>query len=217
MKRLFTTAMMAIVVFVSSLFGQSNLPDTYTAGLSNGRLWTVLTAELRTTYLLGYRDHHIVFSNQDVPESSVSEKESAWWPKLSIAEAQRGLDRFYEAPENLVLPIRYGLRVLAMRVAGTPDAEINGWLSGYRRIFTKTDGGGKKAAENKESHQRRIHFRTRPNSLPGRPSRRWRASRSARCCRNSRLVTGLLFHCAIPLESGVVCTTEECRPCRSSA
>ena len=62
------------------------------------------------------------------------EKQSDWFPKLDSPDIIKGLNRFYDQPENLKLPVRIALHILAMKVAGKPPAEIESELAGYRRV-----------------------------------------------------------------------------------
>jgi hypothetical protein len=125
-------------VLVASGLAQDRIPrmDTViTAGLFNGRFWVTAESATKTAYLAGYHDHEIVFSDATAPDVASAEKENALWPPLTIGEISKGLDNFYGQPENLDLPIRFALRVLAMKVVGRPQPEIDGWVTAYRRMF----------------------------------------------------------------------------------
>jgi len=137
-QRLQLTMLICALALAGSLRAQDQkLASITTIGLSNGRFWMFMDDRQRTCYLVGYQDHKIVFGDLPVPacDACAGEKEKDWWPTLTVGEILKGLDNFYGEPENLSLPIRFALRILAMKVAGKPQPEIEGWLTTYRRYF----------------------------------------------------------------------------------
>lgn len=78
-----------------------------TGGRWNGRLWTFMEHSERLGFALGYCD-----------------ASSACPSQTTNGELVKGIDRFYQEPENLRLPIATALRVFTMKVAGAKASEI---------------------------------------------------------------------------------------------
>ena len=53
---------------------------------------------------------------------------------------EKGLDRFYQEPENLRFPISAALRIFAMRVEGKSQAQIDSMLSVFRTMLKDSRG-----------------------------------------------------------------------------
>jgi hypothetical protein len=57
---------------------------------------------------------------------------------MAFVEIVKGLDRFYDEPENLILPVSRGLEIFAMRVNGATQAAIDTKLAAYRERYIKS-------------------------------------------------------------------------------
>jgi hypothetical protein len=63
------------------------------------------------------------------------EKVTEWFPKLDSEDIVKSLNRFYDDPANLKLPVRIALHITAMKVSGKTEADIQKELTGYRSVL----------------------------------------------------------------------------------
>jgi hypothetical protein len=99
--------------------------SAFTAGMSNGRLWLSLDSDAKTAYLTGIKDILLATRPPD---------ETEYLPgRYTVAEFAKGLDQFYDSPENTLIPVVLGLRVCVMRFSGASQALIDAAVSGLRR------------------------------------------------------------------------------------
>jgi hypothetical protein len=111
----------AILVFSSLAYSQS----AFTAGMSYGRLWLSLDSDARIAYLTAIKDILIATKPQD---------EAEYLPgRYTVAEIAKGVDQFYDSPENTFIPVVFGLRVCVMKFDGASQAVIDAVLSGMRK------------------------------------------------------------------------------------
>lgn len=108
---------------------------TNTAGMANGRLWNSLAAGEKKAYLIGYWDDwalHASTRTNPAPDGGIEEE---YYPRsLGFDEVSKSLDTFYGVPENLNIQVRYALRILTLKVAGIPDARVQGEVLFFRCI-----------------------------------------------------------------------------------
>jgi hypothetical protein len=109
--------------------------STNTAGMANGRLWNSLTSGEKKAYLIGYWDDwalHASTRTNPAPDGGIEEE---YYPRsLGFEEVAKSLDTFYQVPENLNIQVRYALRILTLKVAGIPDARVQGEVLFFRCI-----------------------------------------------------------------------------------
>src|ERR1700679_189681 len=103
-------ACLGVLVLTAGLLdGERN--EMHTGGVMNGRAWTALTAGDKLSYLFGYADHWQVataFENvHRYADHGITDSEEGWFPlSLPWTDIAKGVDRFYQEPENLRFPIR---------------------------------------------------------------------------------------------------------------
>ena len=51
----------------------------------------------------------------------------------------KGLDRFYEEPENLAFPVSYALQIFTIKVSGASQAEVETRIAQFRREMKATE------------------------------------------------------------------------------
>jgi hypothetical protein len=100
--------------------------DPKQKGALNGRYWTSLTDNMQTFFLVGYLDAHFAYAPPFLNNSL---------PATVIGDIQKGLDRFYQDPENLRFPISAALRIFAMRVEGKSQPQIDSMLSVFQTML----------------------------------------------------------------------------------
>ena len=112
----------SLLVFSSSpAYSQS----AFTGGMSNGRLWASLDPDAKVVYLTAIKDILI---------ATKPPQEIQYLPgRFTVAEFVKGIDQFYDSPENTLIPVVFGLRVSVMKFNGASKALIDAVLSGMRR------------------------------------------------------------------------------------
>jgi hypothetical protein len=113
--------LISLLVFPYLAYSQS----AFTAGMSNGRLWLSLDSDAKTAYLTGIKDILIATKPPD---------EAEYLPgRYTVGEMAKGVDQFYDSPENTLIPVVFGLRVCVMKFNGASQALIDAALSGMRK------------------------------------------------------------------------------------
>ena len=59
--------------------------------------------------------------------------EKVYFPRAPYGDIVKGLDSFYQEPENLIFPINNGLRIFTMKVNGATQAEVAAEVAELRR------------------------------------------------------------------------------------
>jgi hypothetical protein len=119
----------AIVLAVWQPLNADPPDDWYTDNMLNGRFWNGLKGEgewAQGYFLMGYLDRHNTTDQMGwAPSCALDTKEADMWPKkLKVGEVAKLLDRFYDEPENLNIPIRFALHIVATRSAGKSEGQI---------------------------------------------------------------------------------------------
>jgi hypothetical protein len=120
-----------------------------TGGFCNGRLWNVLDEQTKLAWLEAYSNGvtyallttAITTRVNDAPSqvyASVSAKIESIFPSLTWVEVRKALDRFYDSPENGPISMPEAVRVLSMKVAGVPQAEIDKRVAYMRQVAIRT-------------------------------------------------------------------------------
>jgi len=94
----------------------------FTNGMCNGRHWQVFMD--KGNYLVGFLDGLRAArspSRPYIPEP------------LSMVELVKAVDRFYQEPENLAIPVPEALRIVALKANGAPQSEIDSVSAAARR------------------------------------------------------------------------------------
>lgn len=66
-------------------------------------------------------------------------KEDEFFPKVPFGDITKGLDRFYQEPENLMFPICDALRIFKIKVVGATQAEVEAKIASIRREIKETE------------------------------------------------------------------------------
>ena len=100
--------------------------DTSTDGPLNGQLWRLISPEAKAAFILGFSEALWV---------EKGEAKSKYFPlRLQADELSAYLDRFYENPENIIIPVFAALEVITLRSNGTDPQALEVRLSVYRRL-----------------------------------------------------------------------------------
>jgi len=121
-----------------------------TLGKANGRYWQSLSTTSKLDFLVGFGEGYSAAAPSGIPwdlrqmvgEAKVAAATKAleasrslkWYfpEKLSYGEVVKGVDRFYEDPENIRLPITDALEIFTRKVNGATQAELDR-VTAYRR------------------------------------------------------------------------------------
>jgi hypothetical protein len=118
--------------------------NTTTNQLGNGRLWKAIAGEApKTAYLAGYLNG-ITFALGSTPPTkgqsleenlkSINELRSRLFPfGLTVNEVKTALDRFYDTPENLPIPIANALTIISGRASGIDEPTLQQMIANLRR------------------------------------------------------------------------------------
>jgi hypothetical protein len=101
-------------------------PDGMTLGFVNGRLWNGSSADMKLSYVIGIAEA-ISLTGGDMTRFLAK--------NLSAAEDSKAVDKFYEDPSNLLVPVSFALQITAMKAnGGTPEA-VENFTAGVRRAI----------------------------------------------------------------------------------
>jgi hypothetical protein len=113
----------------------------------NGHFWQTLPHDSKVGYLYGYLEGY----SNGFAESAVatgvplekaldafkkSSDEITTTAKLTYSDLAKGIDKVYEDPANVVLPIVNALRVFMLRAKGATPEAVERELAMYRRLST---------------------------------------------------------------------------------
>src|SRR5258706_5446561 len=103
----------AILLLILATAATSEVPSNqFTHGHRNGRWWQHAAESDRTSYLSGYLDHGGYSSALDVPGWYFGyDQLKKDFVSLSVTDVSEALDRFYDKPPNLVVPLRAALGI----------------------------------------------------------------------------------------------------------
>ena len=73
----------------------------------------------------------------------------SYFPGVPYGDVLKGVDRFYEEPENLTFPVLYALEVFALKVNGATQSEIEKNLAERRQRIKEMELAIKKKGEGK--------------------------------------------------------------------
>lgn len=96
--------LLIIVLIGFPLISQSP-PDEKTGPYLNGRFWNNCSDTLKLGFVMGFGEA-VGYCDGDAV------------PCLQFGELRHGLDRFYDAPENLPINIRVAMHLLAKKTSG---------------------------------------------------------------------------------------------------
>lgn len=111
------TRMLVILVFLA-MNGLSQTPPQLSGGMLNGRGWNAYQKAQKASYLMGI--HDALGTVKDAPSLSHS-----FPTNLSVGESILAVDRFYEEPENLSIMVMGALRVVALKINGGSQVEVD--------------------------------------------------------------------------------------------
>lgn len=120
-------AAVAMFLIAFPLKTQTTSNRFQTAGITNGRTWTTLSAESKTFYISGSVDSTILACGTD-------EWRRLFASSLSIGDVIKSLDKFYEEPTNAAVQVPYAMTVVKMKAEGASTDSIEKATATGRRL-----------------------------------------------------------------------------------
>lgn len=113
-----STALLTLlmIVLATSCYA-ADISDQRSNGSLNGRFWTHLNQHEKLTFVLGYCEGAPICP-----------------PQPTFSDIVKGIDRFYQEPENLRLTFASALRIFSLKVAGAKMSEIEAAMSLARQF-----------------------------------------------------------------------------------
>jgi hypothetical protein len=93
-----------LFTFCAQTASAQSKPTTF----ATGRTWNVLTDEIKTWYLIGFKD--------GLGFSQTIEK---YWGTFSVNDYKKELDKVYNEGENVEIPIWLAFRYVSLKLEGT--------------------------------------------------------------------------------------------------
>jgi hypothetical protein len=108
--------------------------QVHSDGQVNGRFWNAATMEGKMSFLMGFSGGlaHAKYIHEAVTV------ENSYPFSMTNGEVGKALDRFYDTPENLQIPIGFALVICRQRLQGTPEAEIQEHILVFRKYAAAT-------------------------------------------------------------------------------
>jgi hypothetical protein len=115
---------LAVLLLIPCLAQDSSSDIQRTNGGVNGRLWQSLSSTSKLYLLVGF---------DEAMGLAQPYREKIYFPKVPYGDVVKGIDRFYEAPENLTFPVSDALQIFTLKVNGATQSEIEVRLREFRR------------------------------------------------------------------------------------
>jgi len=127
---------------------QSDSASARTGGFCNGRFWNALDDQTKLAWVEAY-SNGVTYAllttaisargaDPSRDQEAVTARIQSIFPSLTWGEVRKALDRFYDSPENGPIPMPEAVRVLSMKVAGVPQAEIDRRVAHMRQRAIRT-------------------------------------------------------------------------------
>jgi hypothetical protein len=129
--------MLRLIVALSALLfiGVVQAQDGNTSQMSNGRLWIELDQMQRVLYLGAFRDAYVLSKVRLDKDGSSCNCQIEWAARFTIGDFVKALDRFYDDPENVLIPIPLAFLHLNERFKGVwTEEKLQETLRNLRRV-----------------------------------------------------------------------------------
>ncbi len=119
------------LLVAQSAFGQK------TGFQFNGRAWESFSEAMKLGYVLGFTE---------AVSTGVCEQERLPC-HMQMGEMTKAVDRVYEEPENVLLPIPMAIHIVTMKAAGMDPAAFEKEVAALRRLAKALEGASKALEE----------------------------------------------------------------------
>jgi hypothetical protein len=125
-----------MLLFVLPCLSQTDIKRT--DGGLNGRFWDTLSSTSKLFFIMGFDDAiGTVYPNS----------ERVYFSKVPYSDIVKGVDRFYQEPENLMFPVSDALQIFTIKANGATQAEVEAKMAEFRREIKATEDLLKKAED----------------------------------------------------------------------
>lgn len=127
---------MRIVLTVLLIFIAHDIGQAQSNGneLHDGRFWRSSSDSGKLGYLVGYNEGvGRGLSNYTTDVRELEKGLRREWPDLTFGEMKEAVDRFYESPDNRLLPVVIAIRVVAMTFTGVAQPQIDALVDAARK------------------------------------------------------------------------------------
>jgi hypothetical protein len=93
--------------------------DSQTEGQPNGRFWNQIPADAKFGFVVGF--------------CAAATGVLSCPAEAQFGEIEKAIDRFYQEPENLRLPVAVAIQTFARRLSGMSEANIQAFLESARK------------------------------------------------------------------------------------
>jgi hypothetical protein len=100
--------------------------DQRTLGFVNGRLWNGSNIDMKLSYIVGIAEA-VSLTSGDVFRY--------FGRNLNAAENAKAVDRFYEDPGNLPVPVSFALQIVAMKANGEKPEAVETFTASVKRAI----------------------------------------------------------------------------------
>jgi hypothetical protein len=144
LKRLVSSVALAALVAVAHAQSPTENPPgrqlRRTWGELNGRAWRLLSEESKLAYLEGVTagNSAAITRALNSPNTSCLDNEKRLLDVYRMvgftqAEKMQGIDRLYDEPENLLMPIADALEIVSAKARGVPQDALEARILQFRR------------------------------------------------------------------------------------
>jgi hypothetical protein len=118
---------MVVPASVSPMPVQGNLN---TNDMANGRFWNDLAANQKSIYITGLADG---LSHAQGLHHGEADVWNSYPLGLANGEIAKALDRFYDTPENVQIPVAWALAICRQRLHGEAESEVQNHILSFRQ------------------------------------------------------------------------------------
>jgi len=123
-------------------------PSFTTSGVFNGHMWQLLSSSQKASHLTGFQEgiklclnqikenlHISAELMQAMKEAGLFDRRRLLFTSQGISAIETGLDKFYEDPANLEIPIMDAYQHVTLELNYAPPQEVANNLSNLRRKY----------------------------------------------------------------------------------
>ena len=140
-----------LLILLSTATGSIAQQSSFTtAGTFNGHMWQLLSSTQKASHLTGIQEGIKLCLNQikndlhisaglmrEMKESGVFDRRLLLFSSQGITAVETGIDKFYQDPANLEIPIMDAYQHVTLGLNYAPARELANNLSSLRRRYSK--------------------------------------------------------------------------------
>lgn len=129
---------LAVLLLLTFSADAQKAPD-YTGDWPNGRFWQEMTSASRLYFIMGFHEavgdavYAGIEEGVKIDFKRADKEVNFFFPHLSFGEVVKGVDRFYDDPENAPIPIFNAFRLFTYKAKGGTPREYESSLAEARQ------------------------------------------------------------------------------------